>query len=155
MKWLLIHTEVMNAKYWSIEISVYLLALLMIVTAGSKIADLDKFAGQITNQPFDNRFTDLLTYGVPAAEIILVIGLLWPSTRLFGLYGTAVLLTIFTIYIALVTFNFYDRVPCGCAFAFEKLSWPQHLMINLFFTLLSYFAIAMIKRTKFNTISKT
>jgi putative oxidoreductase len=146
---------IMKAKYWTIEISVYLLALLLIVTAGSKIADLDKFAGQITNQPFDNSFTHVLTYGVPALEVILVIGLLWPASRLIGLYGTAVLLTIFTIYIALVTFNFYDRVPCGCAFAFEKLSWPQHLLINLFFTLLSYYAIAMIKRSNLNKILKT
>jgi putative oxidoreductase len=144
----------MKSKYWIIEICVHLLAVLLIVTAGSKIADLDKFAGQISNQPFDNRFTDILTYGVPTLEVMLVIGLLWPAKRLVALYGTAVLLTIFTIYIALVTFNFYDRVPCGCAFAFERLSWPQHLMMNLFFTLLSYFAIIMIKQTKFNTISK-
>jgi putative oxidoreductase len=141
----------MKAKYWIIEVCVHLLALLLIVTAGSKIADLDKFAGQIENQPFDNRFTDALTYGVPALELILVIGLVWPAKRLFALYGTAVLLTIFTLYIALVTFNFYDRVPCGCAFAFEKLSWPQHLVMNIFCTLLSYFTIWIVSHYKVNT----
>lgn len=137
--------NLMKTKNWITEICVYLLAMLLLVTAGSKIADLDRFAGQIDNQPFDNVFTPALTYGIPALELILMAGLLWPAKRLVALYGTAVLLTVFTIYISLVTFNFYDRVPCGCAFAFEKLSWPQHLAVNTAFCLMAYLAIYNIR----------
>ena len=138
----------MKAKEWILEIMVYLLAMLMLITAGSKLADLNKFKDQINNQPFDNRFTPALTYGVPIVELLLAVGLLLPKRRRTALYGTALLMTVFTIYIALVTFNFYERVPCGCAFAFEKLSWPQHLVMNLTFTLMAFAAIYIIKKHK-------
>lgn len=138
----------MKIKYLITEISTYLLALLFVITAASKFADLHKFAKQINNQPFDNSFSPALTYGVPTLELVLAVGLLWPSTRLIALYGTAALLTIFTVYIALVTFNFYNRIPCGCAFAFEKLSWPQHLIMNCIFCFLAYLSIYYIKTAR-------
>lgn len=116
----------MKRKDWILELCVYLLATLFLITAGSKLIDLKKFGDQINNQPFDNFYTPLLKYGVPLLEVVLLIGLMWPAKRLRALYGSAILMTVFTIYIGLVTFHFYDRVPCGCAFAFEKLTWPQH-----------------------------
>lgn len=136
----------MKLKDWVLEICVYLLAALFFITAGSKLIDLKRFGEQIDNQPFDNRLSPFLMYGVPAIEMILVIGLLWPAKRRQALYGSAILMTLFSIYIALVTFNFFDRVPCGCAFAFESLSWPQHLVMNTVFTLMAYFAIYTVKK---------
>lgn len=129
----------MKTKQWLLEIIVFLLAGLYFYTAVSKLIDFKRFTWQINNQPFDNQLTTLLTYVLPAIELLITVLLLWPKTTLKGLYGSAVLMTVFTSYIALVTFNFYDRVPCACATAFEYLSWPQHLVLNFVFLLLSLF----------------
>lgn len=131
----------MKAKQWIVEITIYLLVALFILTAISKLTDIPKFTWQINNQVFDNRLTPYLVYGLPAAELLLALLLPWPKTRLKALYGAAILMVVFTTYIALVTFNVFDRVPCGCATAFEHLSWPQHLIMNLTITLLSLAAI--------------
>lgn len=140
----------MKAKNWFLELITYLLAALFFMAAGSKLADLKKFTWEINNQPFDNRLTPFLVIAVPAIELILLAFLLWPKLRLAGLYGSAVLMTIFTIYIGLVTFNVYDRQPCGCAFGFEKLSWPQHLVMNATLTLLSLIGIYILRKDSKN-----
>jgi len=138
----------MKAKQLLVESIVYLLVALFLLTAVSKLIDLDKFTWQINNQVFDNRFTPYLVYGLPAIELMLAMLLPWPKTRLKALYGSAVLMALFTIYIGLVTFNVFDRVPCGCATAFKHLSWPQHLIMNLTITLLSFAAIYIEKMRK-------
>ncbi len=135
----------MKTKQWIIEIITGLLAVLFIYTAVSKLMDFDRFIWQINNQPFDNRLTPFLTHALPSVELLLTGLLLWPKTRLAGLYGSGVLLTVFTIYITLVTFNFYPRVPCGCATAFEHLSWPQHLAMNAGFTAMAFTAVYLTK----------
>ena len=135
----------MKAKKWFLEILVYLLAALFFMAAGSKLADMKEFSWEINNQPFDNNLTPYLIWLIPVIELIIMVCLLWPRLRLIGLYGSAFLMSIFTIYIALVTFNVFDRQPCGCAFGFEKLTWPQHLMVNTGLTLLSIAGIYILK----------
>jgi putative oxidoreductase len=135
----------MKAKIWFLELTSYLLAFLFLMAAGSKLADLKKFTWEINNQPFDNAYTPFLVIAVPVTELILVLCLLWPKFRLAGMYGSAILMTIFTIYIGLVTFNVYDRQPCGCAFGFDKLSWPQHLAMNAGLMVLSYTALYLLR----------
>jgi len=136
----------MKAKNWFLEIIAYLLAALFFMAAGSKLADLKKFSWEINNQPFDNSLTPFLVIAVPVIELILMFFLIWPKMRLAGLYGSTMLMTVFTIYIGLVTFNLYDRQPCGCAFGFEKLSWPQHLVMNAGLTILSIVGIYLSKK---------
>jgi putative oxidoreductase len=133
----------MKAKHWIMYFIVLTLVGLFLYTSISKIIDFDKFIWQINNQVFDNRFTPALVYGIPAAEILIAILLPWSKTRRVALYCSAFLMTIFTIYIGMVTFNVFERTPCGCATAFEKLSWPQHLLMNLAITILNYIAISI------------
>lgn len=135
----------MKTKNWVLELIVYLLATVWVMAACSKLADLKTFIWQVNNQPFDNRLTPFLAIGVPCLELLLVVLLIWNRFRLAGLYGTAILMTLFTVYIGLVTFNVYDRVPCGCAFGMENLSWPQHLILNTVFTVMAYTGIYLHK----------
>jgi len=151
---LLIFNQI-KAKDLILEFTVYLLVALFLLTAVSKLMDLDKFTWQINNQVLDNRFTPYLVYGLPAAELLLAILLPWPKTRLIALYGSALMMTVFTVYIGLVTFKVFDRVPCGCATAFEHLTWPQHLIMNATITLLSFVAIYIETNRKINTNRKT
>ncbi|SEB04952.1 MauE/DoxX family redox-associated membrane protein [Pedobacter hartonius] len=141
----------MKTKQWITEIIIFLLAALFLYTAVDKLLDFKQFIQQINNQPFNNNLTPVLVHVLPASEILLTMLLLWPKTSLAGLYGAAGLLTVFTTYIALVTFNFYDRVPCGCATAFEHLSWPVHLVINSSFLILSVTGICLQQSRRLKT----
>lgn len=126
----------MKIKEWILEISGYLAALLFLYTAVSKLIDLETFRGQISNQVFGNQYTPFLTYAIPLSELTVAILLVWPKIRVYGFAAFTCMMAAFTLYVALVTANYFDRTPCGCATAFEKLSWEWHLAINIFFTLL-------------------
>lgn len=135
----------MKTREYIREIITYLLILLFLYTAVNKGANIGRFYGEINNQPFDNRLTPFLTYGIPAAELLIAALIAWPPTRLKGCYAYTVVMIIFTIYVALITFGYYPRRPCGCAGVIENLSWPGHLVFNCIFTLLGAAAIVFYK----------
>jgi putative oxidoreductase len=125
----------MKKTEWIIEMLSGLVALLFLYTALSKLVDLRHFVRAINNQPFDNRYTPVLVILLPAAEILAGVLLLVPRLRLAGFALSAILMLAFTGYVALVTFHFYERVPCACAGAFDQLTWLQHLIFNALFLL--------------------
>jgi len=119
---------------WFIETAAALLALLFLFTAASKLMDMRHFIRQIDNQPFDNSFTPFLVTGLPVTELVATLLLFIPKMRFSGFWLSAILMTAFTIYVALVTFHFFDHVPCACAGVFNRMTWTQHLIFNLIFT---------------------
>lgn len=138
----------MKRRQWLLEICAFFLAVLFLYTGLSKAIDLEKFRKEINNQPFDDILTPYLTLGIPLIELILTILILWPRTRLWGFYVSFLLMAVFTTYVALVTFNFYERMPCGCATAFEKLSWPEHLIVNTFFTAVAATGVSLERKQR-------
>ncbi|PTQ92136.1 methylamine utilization protein MauE [Mucilaginibacter yixingensis] len=132
---------------WLIETTAWLLALLFIFTAASKLMDMHHFIQQIDNQPFDNHFTPFLVIGLPVAELATALLLFIPKVRTTGLWLSAIMMTTFTVYVALVTFHFFDRVPCACAGVFNRMSWTQHLIFNIVFTAIAIYGILLQKQT--------
>lgn len=132
-------------KNWFEEIAWRLLLLLFLYTALSKLMNFQEFFGQMNNQVFDNRFTPALTYGIPAVEIVASILLLFKPVRPAGFWASAILMLAFTVYVALIIFNYFPRVPCACASGFENLSWPQHLVMNLLFLAIAIVGILLHK----------
>jgi hypothetical protein len=65
-----------------------------------------------------------------------------------GFYLSALLLIIFTGYIALVLLNYFGRVPCSCGGVIRTLGWGLHLIFNVFFLLLSFLGIYLINRER-------
>jgi hypothetical protein len=123
----------------------------IIYTAFDKLTDYDHFKWQINNQPFSYKLKPVLAPALPTAELLLTFLLIWPRTSLIGLYGSASLLSIFTMYTALLSLNFYNHLPCPYATAFDYFSWPLHLVMNLFFlgmTLTGLYFIKTEKKTK-------
>jgi putative oxidoreductase len=133
----------MRLKDWLLEIFTYLLALLFFYTALSKIIDFKRFVWEIGNQPFEHWLRPILIYGLPTIELIVVYLLLNLKTRQQGFYLSSVLMFIFTIYVAMVTVNYYNRVPCSCAGVFHAMSWQQHLIFNIFFTIVAIIGIVL------------
>ena len=114
-----------------------LLILLWVYTAASKLMDIAEFKRQLYSQNFTRAFAHVLLWLIPSIELIAAILLLYKNTRLVGLILSILLMALFTGYIALVLFGYYDRVPCSCGGVLKSLGWHTHLWFNLFFLLIS------------------
>ncbi len=142
----------MKPLQWLYELFTYLLALLFLFTSLNKIFDMHHFVRQMNNQVFPKPISSLLIVFVPLIEIIAVILLLRIKTRLKGLRLSLGLMSAFTIYVGLVMFRVFPRVPCSCAGVFNQMSWPQHFIFNIAFTLMAATALFISKKqNKANT----
>lgn len=135
----------MKNKKLIIEIIIALLVLLFLHTALSKFIDFRGFKHDLDNQPFPATFTPFLKWFLPISELLIVAMLFFEKTRTIALYASLVLMTAFTIYTALVLFHVFAYVPCSCGGVVRYLSWPQHLVFNLFFVSITAWAIKLRK----------
>jgi|SRR5688572_12911488 putative oxidoreductase len=129
-----------------IEIISSLLILLFLYASVSKWLAFKSFVGDMNNQPFPNWMTPWLVWGIPSIEVLIVLLLIFDRTRLSGLYASLALMLAFTIYTAAVLLHSFKYVPCSCGGVIRKLTWPQHLVFNLFFVGISVVGIILIKR---------
>lgn len=133
----------MKPKDWFTETFTYLLALLFCYTALSKMVDFGRFNWEISNQPFAHWLRPIIIYGLPVIELVTTFLILRIKTRQIGFYCSAVLMFVFTIYVSLVTFHYYNRIPCSCAGVFHAMSWPQHLIFNIIFMAMAILGILL------------
>lgn len=135
-------------RFYFFDIIIFLLILLFVYTAMSKLFDFEQFKGQMYNQALPHALATVLIWTLPGIEIIAALLLLFEQTRLAGLYLSTVLMILFTGYIALVLLGYYGRVPCSCGGVIKSLGWKNHLFFNLFFLLLSILGIFTISRER-------
>jgi uncharacterized membrane protein YphA (DoxX/SURF4 family) len=110
-----------------------LLILLFVYAAGSKFADFDLFRSQMHKQPFPDWAGRILVYLVPITEIITAVLLSFDRTARRGLIWSTGIMLAFTVYTATILLNTFGYIPCSCGGVIQKLTWPQHLVFNLFF----------------------
>ncbi|MBA2250389.1 MAG: hypothetical protein H0W12_09375 [Chitinophagaceae bacterium] len=134
-------------KLFSDTIS-FLLVLLFVYAATSKLYDFKGFVNDMNNQPFPNSWTPFLTGSIPTVEILIAACLLFPSTTIAGLYAALFLMLVFSTYTLLVLLNVFPYVPCSCGGIIKKLTWPQHFIFNVFFVLIAAAGI-VIEKNKF------
>jgi putative oxidoreductase len=113
-----------------VDAIVALLVALFVYTSLGKILDPDTFRGQMYNQPLPPSIAGLLVWAVPSVEMSAVVLLSIRAFRTYGLLLSSLLLLAFTIYVGLVYFNSFDRVPCSCGGVFKNMSWGSHLDFN-------------------------
>ena len=118
-----------------------LLTILYLHTAVSKILSFQDFTFDMNNQPFPDSWTPFLIYALPATEIAIVIAFFFGRTRLLGLYLSLLLMSLFTVYTALVLLHVFKYVPCSCGGIIRQLTWPQHLILNVSCLMLNIKAI--------------
>jgi len=119
-----------------------LFVLLWIYAAVSKLMDYETFRLQLGKSPMLTSFAPVVTWAIPAMEILTAMLLLFGKTRFTGLYASLLLMTIFTAYI-ITMLDFSSYVPCSCGGVLEKLSWTQHIYFNLAFVLLAIAGILL------------
>lgn len=121
--------------------------ILFTYAAVSKILDFQNFQIQIGQSPLLSAFATPISYGVPAVEFIIISLLLLSKTRIVGLYGSFMLMVMFTAYIYIIL-NYSSFLPCSCGGILEKMSWTQHLVFNSVFVILNAFAIIASSQKK-------
>lgn len=135
----------MRSKYM-VEAICALLVLLFVYTATSKLINFDSFWFDMNNQPFPNELTPYLVLFIPATEILIAISLVYGPTRKIGLLATVVLMSLFTLYTGLVLAGAFPQTPCSCGGVIRSLTWPQHLVFNIFFVFISIIALRLYKK---------
>lgn len=128
-----------------VEIISALFILLFVYTASSKLLELEKFQNTITQSPLIGDFASLISWAVPITEIGLALLLLIPKTRLIGLYASTAMMTVFTLYIGYMIV-FTPKLPCSCGGVIKYMTWNQHLLFNIFFTLLGMWGIILSRK---------
>jgi len=132
-----------------------LLILLWTYTAFSKLADLKEFQSQLNNQVFSDSTAQILLWSIPTSELLAAALLLFERTKTAGLITSALLMTAFTGYIALVLAGYYQKVPCSCGGVLKQLGWQAHLWFNLFFLALSITGSMLHKKHYKNAATPT
>lgn len=130
----------------TIEIISFLFVLLFLYASFSKLLDYQKFSVQIGQSPLLTGFGDFIPWVVIASEIGVSILLVIPRLRLAGFLGAFSLMVMFTAYIIAIL-NFSTYIPCSCGGILEKLGWTEHLIFNIFFTVLALVGIVLSKST--------
>ena len=124
-----------------------IILILLLYAAITKLADHDRFEDALRMSPLLTRYATLFAWGLPAIEIVIALLLFIPEFRLKGLYASLILLTSFTIYLFYMI-SFSPQLPCNCGGLLTGLTWRQHILLNIFFVLLSISGIYSYRRYK-------
>ena len=134
----------MKNKKLFLEIAAALFISLWVYAAMSKILDYQLFRVQLSKSPLLTDFAGFVGIAVPVTELIIAVMLVFNRTRLWGVYASLFLMTLFTAYlIAILNFSYY--VPCSCGGILGSLGWMEHIIFNTGFIALAIIAIIMIQ----------
>lgn len=115
---------------WIPYVASVLYCVLFTYAAVSKLLDFTNFQVQLGQSPILGSYAGMISYGVPIVELVVVIALAVPGSRVFGLYCSLVLMVLFTTYIYIIL-HYAWFVPCSCGGILEKLGWQEHLVFNI------------------------
>ena len=128
--------------YFAFDFISALFIALFAYTAVDKLRHLPTFNNSLQGSTLLKNYEPVLRYAVPTIEMLLVVLLLLPKTRLAGLIGATTLMAVFTLYVGLVL-STPTNVPCSCGGIVASLSWSGHLWVNGIFTGLGTVAIVL------------
>ncbi|HUP12940.1 MAG TPA: MauE/DoxX family redox-associated membrane protein [Niastella sp.] len=125
-----------------------LLIVLFIYTALSKLGSYNSFTTQLSKSPFITSYANIIAWSLPAVEILISLLLVFKGTRLYGLYASFFMMSLFTAYL-IIMLNFSYHIPCSCGGVLQYLSWNEHIVFNTFFIIIAG-AGAVIKANETN-----
>lgn len=134
-----------------VEIISTFLIVLYLYTGISKLITFVVFKEQLYDSPVLNNFASLISWLLPTSEFIISFLLFYPHFRIWGLYSSLVMMSIFTIYVSAILF-IDETLPCSCGGILSELSWPGHLIFNFLCVLINVLAIRMERSLKFTKV---
>ncbi|MNH99109.1 hypothetical protein D3C81_1288580 [compost metagenome] len=98
-----------------------------------KLWQLGAFHIALQQQPIISILAPILFWLLPLLEISIGALLGLPARRLqhSGWIASTIMITLFSIYIALGVLDVYDKKPCMCTSFLSHISWTAHLIFNL------------------------
>lgn len=122
------------------NISIFLLVLLFIYAGLSKLLSHEIFLNQISKAAWLKKIAGLISILLPLLEIGTGLLIAASSIQIYGLWLASLLMTTFTIYVSMMLLS-GNSLPCTCGGVIASMSWKQHLLFNIFFMCLSWFAL--------------
>lgn len=122
-----------------------LFILLFVYTAISKLFNHHGFESVISRSPLIEGKAHYVAWGVPIVELIISLLLFIPKVRKWGLYASSILMLVFTAYLFYIIY-FTPNLPCSCGGVIGLMSWKQHLVFNIVFTLLGIVGSVLITK---------
>ena len=97
-----------------------------------KVWELHAFKIALQQQPIISPLAPILYWLLPIVEISLGLLLAFPSQKVqsWGWKASILLISVFTVYIALGVLDVYEQKPCMCSSFLSNVSWNTHLVIN-------------------------
>ena len=139
---------VTSRKVIILEIICCLLIILFFYTGLSKLIEFNGFEFDLINAPVIRKLTPvvpIIKVVVPIAELLTAVLLVVPRTRMIGLYSSLTLMVMFTIYVGGILSFAKDKM-CTCGGVLRSMSWEQHLLFNIFFSLLAFVGVVLHKK---------
>lgn len=130
-----------------IETIAYAFVILFVYTALSKWFRYDIYLYDLNRSPELGPYAGFVSLFIPGSELIVAGLVLFSKTRLLGLYGALALMLAFTGYVVYVL-EFTTSRPCTCGGIIRELSWRNHLIFNIGFTLLAVLGIILQRSLK-------
>lgn len=130
-----------------IPITAALLIILFTYTALEKLSNIEAFGDALSKMVMLRSQANFITYAIPVTELAISMLLFFPQTRAAGLWSSLVLLTAFTVYLAVMVLS-GDKLPCSCGGVISQLSWRQHILFNAFFIGLTALALYTTRRSR-------
>jgi thiol-disulfide isomerase/thioredoxin len=129
---------------WLADIITYFFILLFLYTGTVKLLEAHLFKEQLTSSPLLGPLAGVITWALPIAEIVLAVALFISALKLKALYATLTLMTLFTIYVAVILFM-DSHLSCSCGGIMEDLTPRQHVLFNSACVILAGIGILLLK----------
>ena len=127
------------------ELVVGSLILLYIYTASSKLLDFGSFRHVLSRSPLIGNFAPVVAWILPTAEVLISLLLILPKTRRIGLWCSFVLMLAFTGYVGYML-AFTPHLPCSCGGVLKQMTWKQHLVFNITYSIIALLGIWLYQR---------
>jgi len=124
-----------------------LFILLFVYTSITKLIEHESFRTILSQSPLIGINATILSWVLPILELITAALLFFPAMRKWGFASSFMLMMLFTCYIIYMIL-FARDLPCSCGGVISAMTWPEHLIFNIFFTALAAIALRLTLRNK-------
>ncbi len=131
-------------EYTVSQLTRLFLIFLFVYTSVNKLLSLNIFKQSMMTAHIPEGLASIISVTVPVSELLLALLLLINHTKNIGLYGSLSIMLVFTGYIIYMKL-FLPKIPCSCGGIIQKLTWNQHLLLNIIFIFLIYYVVRIDK----------
>jgi putative oxidoreductase len=125
-----------NTKGIIINIAAFSIFTLFVYTGVNKLISFDFTLKDLNRSPLLGNYALLIAILVPLLELLTAAMLMIPKYKKTGFLLAFFLMLTFTLYVGYVL-SFTNQRPCTCGGIIRQLSWPNHLILNITFLILS------------------